>query len=162
MTATLPNVPSIAATIAAMPMGLPRAKGPSLDAAIDAARAAVVHGMANGVKVSVLIADSVGETVVLLSGDGAGVRSQLIARTKVNIVAKYRMPSGDVETKAKTDPQLAAEVAADPNIGVLRSGGMPVIKNGETIAIVGVSGAIGFPHLDAECAQVAMARLLAT
>ena len=109
-----------------------------------------------------LIADSVGETVVLLSGDGASVRSQLIARTKTNIVMKYKMPSGAVETRALTDPLLAAEAIADPNIGMFRGGGFPVIKNGEMIAIVAVSGALGFPGVDDECAMVAVNRLLAS
>ena len=98
---------------------------------------------------------------MLLSGDGAGVRSQLIARTKVNIVVKYKMPSGDVATKAETDPKLQADAAADPNIGVLRGGGFPVIKDGEMIGVVAVSGAslVGPPSLDEECARVAVEQL---
>ena len=108
-----------------------------------------------------LIADSVGEPVVLLSGDGAGVRSQLITRTKVAIVIKYKMPSGDVAAKAETDPGLKAEAAADPNIGVLRGGGFPVMRGGEMVAAVAVSGGslIGVVGLDEECAKVAVKRL---
>lgn len=155
------TVPSLAATIAAMPKNLPRAKGPGLLAAIEAAKAAQQTCVAKGVTVSVLVADSVGEPVVLLSGDGAGVRSQLITRTKVAIVIKYRIPSGDVAAKAETDPRLTAEAAADPNIGVLRGGGVPVMQDGEMIGVVAVSGASlhGTRTLDDECAKVAVKRL---
>jgi uncharacterized protein GlcG (DUF336 family) len=155
------TAPSLAATIEAMPKNLPRAKGPPLLAAIEAAKAAEQSCAAKGVRVSVLVADSVGEPVVLLSGDGAGVRSQLITRTKVAIVIKYKLPSGDVAAKAETTPKLKAEAAADPNIGVLRGGGFPVVQNGEMIGAVAVSGASlgGAVGLDEECAQVAV-RLL--
>ena len=152
------TAPSLAATIEAMPKNLPRAPGPSLLAAIQAAQAAQKACVAKGVKVSVLVADSVGEPVVLLSGDGAGVRSQLITRTKVAIVVRYRLPSGDVAAKAETTPKLKAEAAADPNIGVLRGGGFPVFQNGAMIGAVAVSGASlgGAVGLDEECAKVAV------
>jgi uncharacterized protein GlcG (DUF336 family) len=160
-TASESTGPSLAATIAKMPKNLPRAKGPSLQAAIEAAKAAQQACAAKNVKVSVLIADSVGEPVVLLSGDGAGVRSQLITRTKVAIVIKYKIASGDVAAKAKTDPKMKAEAAVDPNIGVLRAGGIPVTQNGEMIGVVAVSGAAlgGAPGLDEECARVAVKQL---
>ena len=155
------TVPSLAATIEAMPKNLPRAKGPPLLAAIEAAKAAQQTCAARGVKVSVLVADSVGEPVVLLSGDGAGVRSQLITRTKAAIVVKYKMPSGEVASQAETDPKLKAEAAADPNIGVLRGGGFPVMQGAERVGVVAVSGASlgGPPGLDEECAKVAVNRL---
>ena len=161
-TANEPNVPSLAATIEAMPKNLPRAKGPPLALAIEAAKAAQEACAAKGAKVSVLVADSVGEPVVLLSGDGAGVRSQLITRTKVAIVVKYKLPSAEVAAKAEHDPRLKAEAAADPNIGVLRGGGFPIIQGGEMVATVAVSGAsLGHGSLewDDECAKVAVKRL---
>jgi len=159
--AAFASVPSPAAIIAAMPKNLPRAKGPGLDEAIAAARASVAACTAKGAKVSVLVADSVGEPVVLLSGDGAGVRSQLIARTKVAIAVRYRMPSGEVEVRSKTEPQFLAEAQADPNIGVLRGGGFPVVRDGYMIGAVAVSGAslTGPIGLDEECAMVALAIL---
>jgi len=155
------TVRSLAATIEAMPKNLPRAKGPPLLAAIEAAKAAQQTCAAQGVKVSVLVADSVGDPVVLLSGDGAGVRSQLITRTKVAIVVRYEMPSDEVAAKAETDPKLKAEAAADPSIGVLRGGGFPVMQGAERVGVVAVSGASvgGAPELDEECAKVAVSRL---
>jgi len=156
-----PNPPSLAATIAAMPKNLPRATGPGLSEAIDAARAAQRICAERGAKVSVLIADTAGDPVVLLSGDGAGVRSQLIARTKVNIVARFGMASGDVAGKARTDPSLTAQAEADPNIGMLRAGGFPVLRQGRMIGIVAISGGSlgGDMGLDEVCARVAVAQL---
>jgi len=156
------TVPSLAAIIEAMPKNLPRAKGPPLLAAIEAAKAAQQSCAAKGAKVSVLVADSVGEPVVLLSGDGAGVRSQLITRTKAAIVVRYKAPSGEVAAQAQTNPKLTAEAAADPNIGVLRGGGFPVMQGGAMVAVVAVSGASlsGPPELDEECAQVAVRSLV--
>jgi uncharacterized protein GlcG (DUF336 family) len=156
------TVPSLAAIIEAMPKNLPRAKGPPLLAAIEAAKAAQQSCAAKGAKVSVLVTDSVGEPVVLLSGDGAGVRSQLITRTKAAIVVRYKAPSGEVAAQAQTNPKLTAEAAADPNIGVLRGGGFPVMQGGEMVAVVAVSGGSlsGPPELDEECAQVAVKSLV--
>jgi len=153
--------PSLAATIAAMPKNLPRAPGPGLDESIAAARTAVRACDARGAKVSVVVSDLRGDPVVLLSGDGAGFRSQLIARTKVIIAVRYRLPSGEVEAKAKTDPKLAAEAAADPDIGVLRGGGFPVWRKGALIGALAVSGATlaGPVGLDEECAQAGLALL---
>lgn len=147
---------SLAETVAAMPKGLVRAKGPGLDVSIAAARAAVAACAANGHQVSALIVDSEGKTVVLLSGDGAGYRSQLIARTKVNTVIKYRVASIDVANKAETDKKLAAEIAADPDIGMARGGGVPIRVNGELIGAFAVSGAFG---PDDVCVNAALAKV---
>lgn len=156
-------VPSLAATIAAMPKYLPRAEAPGLLPSIEAAEAAQKACAAMGVKVSVLVTDSVGEPVVLLSGDGAGVRSQLIARTKAAIAIKFRKSSGEVALEAQTDPGLTAEAAADPSIGVLRGGGLPLVRHGILIGAVAVSGgSLGPTHdhsLDEKCARIAMERL---
>ena len=147
---------TLAARIAAMPKGIARARGPALDVSIAAAHAAVAACAANGHQVSALIVDSVGDPVVLLSGDGAGLRSQLIARTKVNTVIKYRMSSAAVAEKAKTDAGLEAELEADPDIGMARGGGVPIVVNGEFLGAFAVSGAFG---PDEDCVQAALAKV---
>ncbi len=147
---------SLAARIAAMPKGLPRAKAPDLDLSIQAARAAVAACAANGHQVSALITDSVGDPVVLLSGDGAGLRSQLVVRTKANTVLKYRMSSLEVANRAEKDPRLKAEIEADPDIGMARGGGVPIVVNGEFLGAFAVSGAFG---PDEECVTAALAKV---
>jgi uncharacterized protein GlcG (DUF336 family) len=149
-------VPSVPARIEAMPRELPRAKGPALQYAIQLAQAAVAACAARGGKISVLVTDSVGTPVVMLSGDGAGERSQLITGTKAATAIKYRMPSADVAKKAAADPKLRAELQADPNIGVARSGGFLLMKDEQLIGALAVSG---FTGVEEECAKEAMTKV---
>jgi len=112
-----------------------------------------------GERVSVLVTDSVGEPVVLLSGDGAGMRSQLITSTKAAAAVKYRMSSGEVAKKAKTDPKLTAEIAANPNIGTIRAGALLLMNGAELVGALAVSGAKQSLDQDEACAQAALAKV---
>jgi uncharacterized protein GlcG (DUF336 family) len=137
---------------------VPRAKGPALTPAVEAAQAAVAACAANGYKVTALITDVDGEAVVLLSGDGAALRTQGVARSKVAAALKYQMSSGEVAEKAKTDPKLDAEIKADPAIGVARQGAV-LIKNGsELLGAFAVSGAPGGDK-DEACITAALAQV---
>lgn len=149
-------VPSPPARVEGMLREIPRAEAPSLDVSIRLAVAAVEACAAKGGKVSVLVADSVGTPVVLLSGDGASERSQLITTTKAHTVVKYRLPSGEVAAKARENPELAQELALNPNIGVARGGAFPLMSGGELIGVLAVSGMRGE---DENCAREAMAKV---
>jgi uncharacterized protein GlcG (DUF336 family) len=96
--------------------------------------------------------------VVLLSGDGAAVRTQGIAKTKIAAVMKYRMSSGEVVAKAKADPKLDAEIKADPAIGTARQGAVPIMSGGEMIGAFAVSGAPGGDK-DEACVNAALAKV---
>jgi uncharacterized protein GlcG (DUF336 family) len=136
----------------------PRARGPALAPAVQAAEAAVAACAANGYKVTALIADSAGEPVVLLSGDGAALRTQTIARTKIAAVIKYKVSSGEVAARAKTDANFDAEIKADSNIGTARQGAVPLKAGGELIGAFAVSGAPG-GEKDEACVQAALAKV---
>jgi uncharacterized protein GlcG (DUF336 family) len=133
----------------------PRAKGPPLTPAVQAAQAAVAACAAKGYKVTALIVDSAGDPVVLLSGDGAPAPTQAIAKTKIAAVMKYKMSSGDVAAKAKLDPALDAEIKANPDIGVIRQGAVPIMSHGEMIGAFAVSGAPG-GEKDEACIKAAL------
>jgi uncharacterized protein GlcG (DUF336 family) len=133
----------------------PRAKGPALTPAVQAAQAAVAACAANGYKVTALITDSGGDPVVLLSGDGAAVRTQTIAKTKVAAALKYKMSSGEVVAKAKADPKLDAEIKADPAIGTARQGAVLIMSGGDILGAFAVSGAPGGDK-DEACVKAAM------
>ena len=135
----------------------PRAKGPALAPAVQAAQAAVAACAANGYKVTALITDSAGDPVVLLSGDGAALRTQAIARSKIAAVMKYKMSSGEVAAKAKADPKFADEIKADPAIGTARQGGVPLLSGGELLGAFAVSGAPGGDK-DEACVKAALAK----
>jgi uncharacterized protein GlcG (DUF336 family) len=149
-------VPSAPARIEGMLREIPRAQGPSLQLAIRLATAAVDACKAKGGKVSVLVSDSLAVPVVMLSGDGAGERSQLITYTKAHTVIAYRLSSTEVAAKARTDPKLANELAQNPNIGVARGGAFPLLVDGELIGVLAVSGMTGE---DDACAKEAMAKV---
>jgi uncharacterized protein GlcG (DUF336 family) len=136
----------------------PRAKGPALTPSVQAAQAAVAACAANGYKVTALITDSGGDPVVLLSGDGAAVRTQNIAKTKVAAALKYRMSSGEVAAKAKTDTKLDAEIKADPAIGTARQGAVLIMSGGDILGAFAVSGAPGGDK-DEACVKAAMDKI---
>ena len=121
----------------------PRARGPAAALAVEAAQTAVATCLASTYKVTATVADSAGVVVVVLSGDGAAERTQAVGLSKVWATLKYRMPSGDVADKAKTDPALDAAVKADPKILVARRGALPIMVGGEMIGAMSVSGAPG-------------------
>ena len=147
---------TIAARIAAMPLGVPRATGPGLEYSLKLALAALDACKAKGGSVSVLITDSAGVPIVLLSGDGAGERSQLIAQSKANTVVRYRTTSTDVKRKAATDPALASEISRNPDIGVPRRGAVPLMDKGAIIGVLSVAGLAG--EADG-CAEEAIAKV---
>ncbi|MBB4152114.1 hypothetical protein GGQ90_005938, partial [Sphingobium scionense] len=65
------------------------------------------------------------------------------ARSALHVVfamAGDRFDVGDVERQSQSDPGLVAEAGLDLEIGVLRGGGFPVIRDVVMVAIVAVSG----------------------
>jgi len=145
--------------LAQPPSGAPpatnqRARGPGLSLAVEAAQTAVARCNANGYQVTVLIVDSAGVPVVLLS-EGAPERTQTIAGRKAAASIRYNGSSGDITERAKTDAALAAEIKADPKIGVAGQGALLLTAHGETVGAIAVSGAPG-GEKDEACAQAAI------
>lgn len=149
-------VPAIPGRIEGMMREQPRAEGPSLAYAILLAQAAVDACAAKGGQVSVLVTDSVGTTVVFLSGDGAGERSGLITSTKAHAVVKYRMPSDELAKRAAVDPKLKKAIQDNPNIGAVRGGAFPLMRGQQLLGALSVSG---FTGEDENCAKEAMAKV---
>jgi uncharacterized protein GlcG (DUF336 family) len=141
--AQMPAAAPASAAAPAPPPAPPRARGPSLALAVEAAQAVAATCSTNGYKVTVLVVDSAGVPVVMLSGDGAGERTQSIAPTKIAAAIRYNMSSGEVLEKTKTDAALAAEVKADPKIGNLRQGALLLKVGNDTIGAMAASGAPG-------------------
>jgi uncharacterized protein GlcG (DUF336 family) len=155
LVATAASAQAPAPPAGARPAPPPRAKGPALTPSVQAAQAAVAACAANGYKVTALITDSGGAPVVLLSGDGAAVRTQDIAKSKVAAALKYKMSSGEVAAKAKTDSKLEAEIKADPAIGTARQGAVLIMTGGDILGAFAVSGAPGGDK-DEACVKAAM------
>ncbi len=137
------------------PPAPPRARGPALDVAIEAAKIAQATCVGNGYKTTVTVVDSAGVPVVVLSGDGAAERTQAVGLSKTATTIKYKVPSGEIADRVKTDTALDAEIKADPKIGTARRGALPIKVGSEIIGAISVSGAPGGDK-DEVCAQAAL------
>lgn len=134
-----------------------RERGPALAPAIVAAQAAVEACKGMGFQVSVAVIDSAAAPVVLLSGNGAAAITQSIAMGKAVSALRNGKPSADLAVEARTDTALAARLAADPQQGPQRGGGLPIKAGQATIGAIAVSGAPD-AGWDAECAMAGLAK----
>jgi uncharacterized protein GlcG (DUF336 family) len=138
----------------------PRARGPGVDLALEAAETAEKACEANGQEVTTLVVDSAGTTIVLLTGNGISPITQAVAATKVATVLKFKEPSGAVMKRLSADPALVAEIKKDPEIGEVLPGGLPIMVNGdEIIGAIAVSGALGPADTDESCARAGLERI---
>jgi uncharacterized protein GlcG (DUF336 family) len=129
------------------------APGPSLTAAIGAARAAVDACGAAGYRVGVAVIDSVGEARAMLTADGSDGSHIFVATRKALTALAFEMPNSDAVDALAKDPSLLSKVK--PNMFVM-PGAVPIVVNHKTIGAIGVSGAGGSPfgHQDEVCAEV--------
>lgn len=122
--------------------------------ALEAAELAVSTCSQQGFATTVLVADLDGYPMAMLSANGANPRTHQIAPTKIAIVRKYGVPSSFIAAKVREDPALAAEIVADPAIGVARGGALPLMVRGQRVGYIAVSGAPSGEQ-DEMCAQPA-------
>jgi len=137
-----------------------RERGPALEPALIAARTAVETCEARGYQVTVAVVDSAGLPVVLLSGNGAAAITQSIAMGKAVSAMRNGKPSAELAVLARTDKELAARLAADPQQGPQRGGGIPILSGSTVIGAIAVSGSPD-AGWDIECAQAGLAKALA-
>jgi uncharacterized protein GlcG (DUF336 family) len=159
-TATNP-APTIAAAPSPDEMKLPRparAHGISTALAIEAAVEANRVCLGNTYKTTAEITDSAGVPIVVISNDGAAAITQRIAMSKIQAVLKYKMTSGEVAAKAKTDAALAAEIKANPLIETARQGAVPIMAGSDMIGVFAVSGAPGGDK-DEVCVRAGLAKI---
>lgn len=138
------------------PKFVPREKGLPLALAIEAAQAAVSACHAKGYKIAVLVADSGGVPIAMLADDGSPGSLQYVATAKAATTLRYKVASGVITERIKTDAALKAEAKADPNIkGLAWPGALPIMMGGEMAGAIGVSGAPG-GEKDEACAQAGL------
>jgi uncharacterized protein GlcG (DUF336 family) len=139
-----------------LPPPAERAPGPALTLAVEAAQAAIATCLGNGYKTTALVTDSAGVPVAMLAADGASERTQIIATNKVATVVRYGVASGVIADRVANEPDLAAEVQADPKIsGRAWRGALPIMKDGEILGVLAVSGAPGGDK-DEVCVQAGL------
>ncbi|WP_443970049.1 GlcG/HbpS family heme-binding protein [Sphingobium sp. CR28] len=132
-----------------------RDRGPALAPSVVAAQTAVEACAARGYQVTAVVVDSAGLPVVLLSGNGAAAITQSIAMGKAVSSMRNGKPSGALAAEARTNQELAAKLAADPQQGPQRPGGLPILAGADVIGAIAVSGAPD-GNWDAECAQAGL------
>jgi len=131
------------------------ARGPSLQQAIAAARAAIAACTAAGYRVGATVIDSAGEARAMLTADGSDGSHVFVAMRKALTALQFKMASSRANAVVPTDPALLARVT--PAMFV-EGGALPLIDGQETIGAIGVSGAGGTPigHQDEVCAAAGL------
>ena len=107
------------------------------DGAREAAEAANAVAAERGVEPVIAVVDAGGDLIYLLRPDGAQVASTNVSVDKARTAAIYRRPSKDFEDQASNGRPSALHLAR----AVPLQGGMPILKDGEVVGAIGVSGA---------------------
>jgi uncharacterized protein GlcG (DUF336 family) len=142
------------------PVAIPAAKEIPFDQALDAARAAVDACLALPRKsaAAVMVVDLNGNIRAMLAPDGTGLNLFDFARRKAYTVLKKKIPSGEFGAQPGIAGQpMTAVLEGDPNL-ISFGGGLPIVKAGEIIGALSVSGPTGVVD-DTKCAQAGMAKL---
>lgn len=125
-------------------------KSLSLDAALEAARAALAECRKQGFQVAVSVVDRAGNLQVTLRDRYAGPHTPETARRKAWTAISFR--SDTLQLSEQTATGKAASGVRFVEQALMVGGGVPVIAAGSMVGAVGVSGAPG-GDLDAACAR---------
>lgn len=157
LAAILALLASAAAMAQTPPAPPPPARGPALDLALEAARTALDNCSARQQKVSVSVVDSAGVLKALLATDGAHARGVASSTNKAVTALTFNSATAALGEKAKSDPALAARIAANPSFNA-RGGGVTITVGGALIGAIGVGGARG-SDIDEACALAGLAQV---
>ncbi|CCF62481.1 conserved secreted protein of unknown function [Nocardia cyriacigeorgica GUH-2] len=125
----------------------------TIDAATEAAQAALDAARKENQRVSVAVVDRNGNTIVTLRGDGAGPQSYESAEKKAYTAVSWNAATSKLAERLDSAPHLA-DIPGTLFLG----GGAPVAVEGTSIAGIGVAGAPS-GDLDEKFAQAGAATL---
>jgi uncharacterized protein GlcG (DUF336 family) len=115
-------------------------RGPALDLAIEAARAAVATCAAGGFYIGATVIDTSGQPRAAVEAEGSDGGHVYVAVRKALVALTFKMPSSQASMAVQTDKALLARVT--PNMFVME-GAVPLMAGGEIIGAIGASGAAG-------------------
>jgi uncharacterized protein GlcG (DUF336 family) len=141
------------------PVAIPADKEIPYAQALEAAQAAVDTCLALPRKsaAAVMVVDLNGNVRAALSPDGTSLNLFDFARRKAYTTLKKKMPSAEFATQPGIAGQpFTAVLEGDPNL-ITFGGGLPIMKGGEIIGALAVSGPTGVAD-DVKCAQAGMAK----
>jgi uncharacterized protein GlcG (DUF336 family) len=133
----------------------PPARGPSVELALQAAQEAVAACV--GSHVGVAIIDSAGTPKLYYVPDGTAGYHAYTGFRKAYTALTFKMPTSQVGALSKTDPAIAAKIAADTNF-LSFAGGVPIKVGDEIIGAIGVSGAEP-SAIDEKCANAGLEKI---
>ena len=115
-------------------------RGPALDLAIEAARAAVDTCAAGGFYIGATVIDTSGQPRAAVEAEGSDGGHVYVAVRKALVALTSKMPSSQAAVAVQTDKALLARVT--PNMFVME-GAVPLMAGSEIIGAIGASGAAG-------------------
>ncbi len=115
-------------------------RGPALDLAIEAARAAVDTCAAGGFYIGATVIDTSGQPRAAVEAEGSDGGHVYVAVRKALVALTFKMPSSQAAVAAQSDKALLAQVT--PNMFVME-GAVPLMAGSEIIGAIGASGAAG-------------------
>src|ERR1700722_1763016 len=116
------------------------------------AETAIESCAAKGYRVSAVVVDRAGETVVALRGDDAAPHTMENARRKAYTALSFRTSTTDYAKRYASDNPVVRQQVTLPNV-IAIPGGLPVKVGEEVIGGVGVSGS---PGVDEPCVQAGL------
>ena len=93
-----------------------------------------------GVKVSISVVDGRGDLLTMVRLDGASWRTAGVSKGKAVASANFGVPSAELLARA-TSPVMQAFMLTMRGEFVPAQGAVPVLRNGQVVGAVGVSGA---------------------
>lgn len=134
----------------------PYAMALTLDQALRITEGAKQKALELGVPISVAVCDAGGRLVCFERMDGTLFASVYGAPGKATAAAAFARPTSALQERADL-PIFRSIVAMDGGHMILAQGGVPLIKDGELIGAIGVSGASA--QQDEDCANAGAAKL---
>ena len=130
--------------------------GINWEAAVIAARAAVLHAEANGWRINVAVVDRSGNLMSFLRMPGAFLHSIDSAIDKAYTAASFGFSTKDWMSHIGHDDGMKFGFSARPRL-VVFGGGLPIPAGGDWIGGIGVSGASEAE--DEACARAGLAAI---
>jgi len=132
-----------------------KTRGPALDLATEAARAAVDICAAGGFYIGASVIDTSGQPRAMIEAEGSDGGHVYVAVRKALVALAFKMPSSEAAQVVRSDKSLLARVTA--NMFVME-GAVPLMVGNEIIGAIGASGAAG-GNQDEVCAIAGLNRI---
>jgi uncharacterized protein GlcG (DUF336 family) len=124
----------------------------SLAVAKTVAETAIESCMTQGYRVSAVVVDRAGETVVALRGDNASPHTMENARRKAYTALSFRTSTTEYAKRFASDNPVVRQQVTLPNV-IAIPGGLPIKVGDDVIGGIGVSGS---PGVDEPCVQAGL------